>query len=201
MRGGRVKDVRSDFLWPKNPFEFFCSTNPFVHILVHFLHSINVQCAICTYRDVSFSYILSADLWSQCSFCLNASSLNLICPKLQGLSRPKKPHFAFCPVKSRPHLCWCRRARCKIKSSILVQLLGQVILCHLDIWGKVSASQKINKITKNNRKCDPQKIIIICLIRNYSRNAVKVGGAGEPTCWVCMMTCPVAYFAREYSSF
>ena len=185
MRGGRVKDVRSDFLWPKNPFEFFCSTNPFVHILVRFLHSINVQCAICTYRDVSFSYILSADLWSQCSFCLNAS-----------------PHFAFCPVKvkSRPHICQCRRARCKIKSSILVQILGQIILCHLDIWGKVSASQKINKITKNNRKCDPQKIIIICLIRNYSRNAVKVGGAGEPTCWVNMMSCPFAYFAREYSS-
>ena len=74
------------------------------------------------------------------------------------------------------------------------------LFCVTLIWAKVSASQKINKITKNNRKCDPQKIIIICLIRNYSRNAVKVGGAGEPTCWVNMMSCPFAYFAREYSS-
>ena len=43
QRCSRVKDVRSNFLRPSNPFEFFCRTNPFVHIPQCFLHSVNVK--------------------------------------------------------------------------------------------------------------------------------------------------------------
>ena len=43
QRCSRVKDVRSNFLRPSNPFEFFCRTNPFVHIPQCFLHSVNVN--------------------------------------------------------------------------------------------------------------------------------------------------------------
>ena len=43
QRCSRVKDVRGSFLRPSNPFEFFCRTNPFVHIPQRFLHSVNVK--------------------------------------------------------------------------------------------------------------------------------------------------------------